>query len=66
MTELFYPGKAEPVKYAVHGGLFALASVCLLYNVGAFLLRRERHLARNVALYGALAAIELEQMERHR
>ena len=66
MTELFYPGRAEPVKYAVHGGLFALASVCAGYNLIAWTLRGDRHLARNAAIYAGLAALELSQMERHR
>ena len=66
MTDLFYPGHGERVKYAVHGGLFALASICVAYNGIAFVLRGSPHLARNVALYAALAGIELAQMERHR
>jgi hypothetical protein len=66
VTALFYPGNHESVKYAVHGGLFALASVCVAYNLGAYILRRERHLARNVVIYAALAGVELAQMERHR
>ena len=66
MTELFYPGKAEPLKLAVHGGLFALAAVCAGYNLVAWALRGDRHLARNAAIYGALSALELSQMERHR
>ena len=66
MTELFYPGRAESAKWAVHAGLFGLSAICVAYNLGAWLLRKEPHLARNVAIYGILAHIELEQMERHR
>ena len=66
MTDLFYPGEHEGLKYAVHGGLFALASVCAGYNVIAWTLRGDRHLARNAAIYSALAALELAQMETHR
>jgi hypothetical protein len=66
VTRLFYPGESEGVKYAVHGGLFALAAVCAGYNVIAWALRGETHLARNAAIYAALSALELAQMEHHR
>ena len=65
MTELFYPGKSETLKWSVHAGLFGLSAVCVAYNTAAWVLRREPHLARNVAIYAALAAVELSQMERH-
>ena len=66
MTKLFHPGEAEGVKYAVHGGLFALAAVCAGYNAIAWALRGDTHLARNTAVYLAISALELAQMERHR
>ena len=66
MTKLFFPGESEGVKYVVHGGLFALASVCAGYNLIAWALRGDTHLARNAAIYTALSALELAQMERHR
>ena len=66
MTALFYPGQSEGLKWAVHAGLFGLSAVCVAYNTAAWLLRREPHLARNVAIYAAIAAIERRQMERHR
>lgn len=66
VTELFYPGEKEGLKYAVHGGLFALAAVAAGYNLIAYVLRGDRHLARNAAIYTALSALELAQMERHR
>ncbi len=66
MTELFYPGESERLKYAVHGGLFALAAVAASYNLVAYVLRGQSHLARNAAIYAALSALELAQMERHR
>lgn len=66
MTKLFYPGESEGLKYAVHGGMFALASVCAGYNLIAWAIRGETHLVRNAAIYSGLAALELAQMERHR
>jgi predicted Co/Zn/Cd cation transporter (cation efflux family) len=66
VTEFFHPGSGERVKYAVHGGLFTLAAICASYNAVAWCLRGDRHLARNTAIYSALAALELAQMERHR
>jgi predicted Co/Zn/Cd cation transporter (cation efflux family) len=66
VTEFFQPGNGEKVKYAVHGGLFTLAAICASYNAVAWCLRGDRHLARNTAIYSALAALELAQMERHR
>ena len=66
MTKLFFPGESEGVKYAVHGGLFTLAAVCAGYNLIAWALRGDTHLARNSAIYAGLAALELAQMERHR
>ena len=66
MTALFFPGRAEALKWSVHAGLFGLASVCAGYNLIAWTLRGDRHLARNSALYLAIVAIELTQMERHR
>lgn len=62
---LFQSGSHEPLKLAVHGSLGALAGVCLAYNAVAFLLRRERHLAVNVVLYGALVAIESRKVRHH-
>lgn len=66
MTKLFHPGESEPLKLAVHGGLFTLAAVCAGYNAVAWILRGDAHLARNAAIYTALSALELAQMERHR
>ena len=65
VTELFYPGRAEALKWSVHAGLFGLSAVCVAYNTAAWLLRREPHLARNVAIYSSIVCLELMQMERH-
>lgn len=65
MTELFYPGRAEKVKLAVHGGLFVLGALATGYNVIAWILRGSPHLARNAAVYAALTALESVQVEKH-
>ena len=62
---LFNSGEQEPLKIAVHGSLLALVAVCAGYNAIAFCLRRDRHLAFNVAVYGALVALEVRQVKRH-
>ena len=66
MTEWFYPGNAERVKYAWHAGLFVLAAGATAYNLVAWAMRGDRHLARNAAIYATLSALELAQMETHR
>jgi hypothetical protein len=63
--KLFHSGEAEPLKIAVHGSLMALTAVCCLYNLAAFALRRKGHLAVNVALYGALVALEARKVRHH-
>ena len=65
MTELFYPGKGEAVKAGVHGALLGLAVVCTGYNLIAFCLRKDAHLARNTLIYGSLAALETIQVRKH-
>lgn len=58
-------GANEPVKAGIHAALGMLAAICLVYNVAAWVLRRERHLARNAAIYLTIAAIEVAQVRRH-
>lgn len=59
------PGTSEATKGAVHGALFTLATLCAVYNGCAWLLRREPHLARNAAIYGALMAYEVVNVRHH-
>jgi hypothetical protein len=59
-------GHAERLKWTTHAALGLLAGVCLVYNVTAWWVRRERHLARNVAIYSAMVALEIQQCQRHR
>lgn len=58
-------GEAEIFKGLIHLGLFGLGVTCMAYNLMAWGQRRERHLAKNVLVYGSLAAYEAVQIERH-
>lgn len=58
-------GSDEIPKVAAHVLLGSVAAVCALYNVAAWLWRRERHLAINAVIYGALTALECYQIQRH-
>ena len=53
------------MKCAVHAALGALALTCAVYNLAAYLTRREAHLARNVGIYGVIVGIELVQIQHH-
>ena len=58
-------GSCEPLKASVHGTALGLFAVMGLYNVAAWLARREQHLAVNAVLYAALTAWEQQQVARH-
>lgn len=58
-------GEHEGSKAAIHGAVGVLATVCAVYNVCAWLARRETHLARNAAFYTAIAAIEAKKTREH-
>lgn len=63
---IFHNGHGERLKGGVHVVLGVTALVCFGYNVIAFALRREKHLAANSLLYGALAALEARKVRHHR
>lgn len=58
-------GAAEPAKAATHAALGLLAGGCFVYNFTAWILRRERHLAFNAVIYGALTLLEWKQVRHH-
>ena len=58
-------GNCEELKLGVHGTALALAAVMCAYNAAAWLLRREKHLAINTALYSALSAWEVHHVAHH-
>ena len=64
--EFLERGCGEGFKCGVHLALFGLAVTAGLYNAMAWQQRRKAHLARNVAIYGALAAYEAVQTVHHR
>lgn len=66
LTSLFYPGRAEGLKTAVHATAGTVATLCALYNSIAWCLRRESHLLHNAMFYAACACFEHYQVQRHR
>lgn len=58
-------GRANGAKGAVHVLLMAVSGACLAYNATALVYRRDKHLAVNACLYGALTAFEAYQVQRH-
>jgi hypothetical protein len=58
-------GECEPLKAGVHGSALALAAVMGLYNVAAWMRRRDAHLAVNALMYAALVAWEQHHVAHH-
>ncbi len=63
--ELLTVGRCEPLKAGVHCVLMATVAVCAVYNVAAWLKRREPHLAFNSLVYGCAAIWELNHVQGH-
>lgn len=53
------------VKAATHGALCALAGMCLVYNIAAWLRRRQQHSVVNAVVYAGLVAFEVMQVAHH-
>lgn len=62
---LLQSGNRETFKGCYHGALGVFAAGALVYNLAAFSVRKERHLALNVLLYGALVALESRKTAHH-
>jgi hypothetical protein len=58
-------GNCEPLKAGVHAVVLCTAAVCVLYNLAAWVARRQTHLAVNTALYGAIVAWEATHVRHH-
>jgi hypothetical protein len=58
-------GNCEPLKAGVHALVLATAAVCALYNLAAWVTRRQTHLAVNTVLYGTLVAWEATHVRHH-
>lgn len=65
MLGLLERGHAEPLKAAVHGAAMGLAAAMGLYNLAAWLRRREPHLAVNAAIYGLAIVWEAGHVWHH-
>lgn len=65
MTDLFFPGHAEPLKRFVHQVGLGCCMVIGGYSLGAWLLRREHHLLVNLALSIAVGAVEANNVSHH-
>jgi hypothetical protein len=58
-------GNCEPLKAATHGLMLGTALVCASYNLAAWIVRRQRHLAVNALLYTAAVIWEAEHVRHH-
>ena len=58
-------GTCEPLKASVHAVVLGTAAVCWLYNLAAWVARRQTHLAVNTVLYGAIVAWEATHVRHH-
>ena len=66
MLRLFSVGCGERFKGGYHGAIGILAIGACAYNLLAWLHRKDRHLAVNVAIYGSLTAYEIHLIGHHR
>ncbi len=58
-------GNNEPLKTAVHGLALGTAALCGAYNLAAWLVRRQKHLAINAVMYGAVVIWEFTHVRHH-
>jgi hypothetical protein len=58
-------GNCEPLKAATHGIMLGTALVCASYNLAAWIVRRQRHLAVNALLYTAAVIWETQHVRHH-
>jgi hypothetical protein len=64
MTVL-HSGNYERLKAGVHGLALGTAAVCGAYNLSAWFVRRQPHLAINAALYWAVVVWEYQHVKHH-
>jgi hypothetical protein len=58
-------GNCERLKIATHGAALLIATVCGAYNLAAWLVRRQNHLALNATVYWAAVAWEVGHIRHH-
>ena len=63
--EVLKCGNCEELKAGVHAAALGLFVVMGVYNLAAWLSRREAHLAINAVLYTALTAWEQQHVTHH-
>jgi hypothetical protein len=62
---LLCTGRCEVLKASIHAVVLGTAALCALYNLAAWTVRRQRHLAINTGLYTALAVWEWIHVQHH-
>ena len=58
-------GKCERLKAATHALALVTAATCAAYNLSAWLVRRQKHLAVNALVYSAAVAWEVAHVRHH-
>ena len=62
---LLCTGHHEVLKASIHGVVLGTAALCAVYNLAAWTVRRQRHLAINTGLYTALVVWEWIHVQHH-
>lgn len=58
-------GNCERLKIATHGAALLIATVCGAYNLAAWLVRRQSHLAVNATVYSVAVVWEVAHIRHH-
>ncbi len=58
-------GTCERLKASTHAVALGVAAVCAAYNLAAFMVRRQRHLAINTVVYSAAVFWEATHVRHH-
>lgn len=64
MTVL-HSGNYEQLKAGVHGVALVTAALCGVYNLSAWFVRRQPHLAVNALMYSGVVAWEYQHVKHH-
>jgi hypothetical protein len=62
---ILHCGNCEPLKASVHAVVLGTAALCALYNLAAWVARRQTHLAVNTLLYGTMVVWEATHVRHH-
>ena len=62
---ILHCGNCEPLKASVHALVLGTVALCALYNLAAWVARRQTHLAVNTLLYGTMVAWEATHVRHH-